>query len=50
MPQTAASHRERVTVVDHPLVQHKLSLMRRRDTSTVEISRADARDQPAARL
>jgi uracil phosphoribosyltransferase len=23
-----------VTVVDHPLVQHKLSLMRRRDTST----------------
>jgi len=34
MPQEAASHRERVTVIDHPLVQHKLSLMRRRDTST----------------
>ena len=34
MQQDAASHRERVTVVDHPLVQHKLSLMRRRDTST----------------
>ena len=34
MPQDAASHRERVTVIDHPLVQHKLSLMRRHDTST----------------
>src|SRR3954469_5131425 len=34
MPQEAASRRERVTVIDHPLVQHKLSLMRRRDTST----------------
>ena len=34
MQQDAASHRERVTVIDHPLVQHKLSLMRRRDTST----------------
>jgi len=34
MPQEAALHRERVTVIDHPLVQHKLSLMRRRDTST----------------
>jgi uracil phosphoribosyltransferase len=34
MPQEAASHRELVTVIDHPLVTHKLSLMRRRDTST----------------
>jgi uracil phosphoribosyltransferase len=34
MSQEAASRRERVTVIDHPLVQHKLSLMRRRDTST----------------
>ena len=34
MSQAAASRRERVTVIDHPLVQHKLSLMRRRDTST----------------
>ena len=25
-----------VTVVDHPLVQHKLSLMRRRDTDTAK--------------
>jgi uracil phosphoribosyltransferase len=34
MQQAAAPHRERVTVIDHPLVQHKLSLMRRHDTST----------------
>ena len=34
MQQDAASHRGQVTVIDHPLVQHKLSLMRRRDTST----------------
>jgi uracil phosphoribosyltransferase len=34
MPQDAASYRELVTVIDHPLVQHKLSLMRRHDTST----------------
>ena len=34
MPQTAASPRARVTIVEHPLVQHKLSLMRRHDTST----------------
>jgi uracil phosphoribosyltransferase len=27
---------ENVTVVDHPLVQHKLSLMRRRETTTVK--------------
>ena len=25
-----------VTVVDHPLVQHKLALMRRRETTTAE--------------
>ncbi|MGH7030737.1 MAG: uracil phosphoribosyltransferase, partial [Stellaceae bacterium] len=29
----------RLTVVDHPLVQHKLSLMRDRDTSTAEFRR-----------
>lgn len=34
MPQTAAAPRAPVIVVDHPLVQHKLSLMRRHDTST----------------
>jgi uracil phosphoribosyltransferase len=28
-----------VTVVDHPLVQHKLTLMRRRETSTAEFRR-----------
>ena len=27
---------ERVTTVDHPLVQHKLALMRRKETSTAE--------------
>jgi uracil phosphoribosyltransferase len=27
---------ENVTVVDHPLVQHKLALMRRRETTTAE--------------
>lgn len=32
MPQPPVSRL--LTVVDHPLVQHKLSLMRRRDTST----------------
>jgi uracil phosphoribosyltransferase len=36
MPQPSASSRPPgiVTLVDHPLVQHKLSLMRARDTST----------------
>ncbi len=34
MQQTVASHRALMTVIDHPLVQHKLSLMRRHDTST----------------
>jgi uracil phosphoribosyltransferase len=29
----------RLTVVEHPLVQHKLSLMRDRDTSTAEFRR-----------
>ena len=28
-----------VTVVDHPLVQHKLSLMRNKDTSTAQFRR-----------
>jgi uracil phosphoribosyltransferase len=27
---------QNVTVVDHPLVQHKLALMRRKETSTAE--------------
>jgi uracil phosphoribosyltransferase len=31
--------RQGLTVVDHPLVQHKLSLMRDRDTSTAEFRR-----------
>ncbi|HXC90665.1 MAG TPA: uracil phosphoribosyltransferase [Stellaceae bacterium] len=35
MPTT----KDRLTVVDHPLVQHKLSLMRDRDTSTAEFRR-----------
>jgi uracil phosphoribosyltransferase len=35
MPQTALS-RAPVIVVDHPLVQHKLSLMRQHDTSTTK--------------
>lgn len=34
---TTTSHG--VTVVDHPLVQHKLSLMRNRDTSTAQFRR-----------
>jgi len=25
---------EKITIVEHPLVQHKLSLMREKDTST----------------
>lgn len=29
----------KVTVIDHPLVQHKLTLMRRRDTSTSDFRR-----------
>jgi len=29
----------KVTLIDHPLVQHKLSLMRRRDTSTSDFRR-----------
>jgi len=33
-PRTVASSWERVVVIDHPLVTHKLSLMRRHDTST----------------
>src|SRR3954454_18221521 len=33
-PRKTAPYRERVVVIDHPLVQHKLSLMRRHDTST----------------
>ena len=28
--------RQNVTVVDHPLVQHKLTLMRKRETTTVK--------------
>src|SRR3981081_2786811 len=35
MPQAPDTPRPpRLTIVDHPLVQHKLSLMRKRDTST----------------
>jgi uracil phosphoribosyltransferase len=35
LPQQLSS----VTVVEHPLVQHKLSLMRDRNTSTAEFRR-----------
>lgn len=35
----AATHDGMVTVIDHPLVLHKLSLMRRRETSTGEFRR-----------
>ena len=31
--------RAKVTVVDHPLVQHKLTLMRRAETSTANFRR-----------
>jgi len=34
MPQPPDTTRPMLTIVDHPLVQHKLSLMRKRDTST----------------
>ena len=34
MPQPADLPRPVLTLVDHPLVQHKLSLMRKADTST----------------
>lgn len=34
MTEPAAPHDEDVIVVNHPLVQHKLTLMRERDTST----------------
>jgi uracil phosphoribosyltransferase len=37
---------EHLTVVDHPLVQHKLTLMRDKTTSTAEVPPASARDQP----
>lgn len=33
------SHPANVTVVNHPLVQHKLTLLRRKDTSTAEFRR-----------
>ena len=39
-----------LTIVDHPLVQHKLTLMRERDTSTAVVPPAAARDLAAARL
>ena len=38
---------EHLTVVSHPLVQHKLTLMREKDTSTAVFPQAAARDQPA---
>jgi uracil phosphoribosyltransferase len=46
MPQTKGC----LTVVAHPLVQHKLSLMRDRTTSTAEFRRPAARDQPSLGL
>ncbi len=41
---------DHLTVVNHPLVQHKLTLMRDKDTSTAGFRRLAARDQPAAGL
>ncbi|SRR5579885_595262 len=35
----ATTHDDMVTVIDHPLILHKLSLMRRRETSTGEFRR-----------
>ncbi|GBQ50061.1 uracil phosphoribosyltransferase [Komagataeibacter sucrofermentans] len=39
MTEPATSHDAGVVVVDHPLVQHKLTLMRERQTSTGEFRR-----------
>lgn len=36
MTQASATHDDDVIVVSHPLVQHKLTLMRERQTSTGE--------------
>ena len=36
MAQETPLNMERVTLVDHPLVQHKLSLLRAEDTSTAQ--------------
>ncbi len=41
---------DHLTVVSHPLVQHKLTLMREKDTSTASFPQALARDQPALGL
>ena len=41
---------DHLTVVSHPLVQHKLTLMREKDTSTASLPQAFARDQPASGL
>ena len=39
MTEHKHSHREQVTVVDHPLVQHKLTIMRNKETSTASFRR-----------
>jgi uracil phosphoribosyltransferase len=39
MTEQKHSHREQVTVVDHPLVQHKLTIMRNKETSTASFRR-----------
>ncbi len=40
MPETQnAAPRKQVTVVDHPLVQHKLTIMRNKETSTASFRR-----------
>ena len=46
MPQPGSG----LIVVSHPLVQHKLTLMRDRNTSTAEFRRLLTRDQPAVGL
>lgn len=36
LAELSSADRERVTVVDHPLVQHKLSILRSKDTSSCQ--------------
>jgi uracil phosphoribosyltransferase len=39
MSDAKHTHREQVTIVDHPLVQHKLTIMRNKETSTASFRR-----------
>ncbi len=49
-PRPTGPSMSNLTIVDHPLIQHKLTLMRERDTSTAVVPPAAARDLAAARL